>query len=96
MQDDAINAKAPGAQNTGGWSVDYPSLLIKYRDHLDRMTYDKLLAETAVNELVQRNQALIERLEEVTAEKVRQKAEFDEELEKVRAELNATLISREE
>ena len=70
------------------YSVSESSLLIKYRARLDEASYQQLLAEAAVDELMNKNRRLMSELREVQQAKEEQEQQFKAQLEDVSTQLN--------
>lgn len=77
------------------YTVSLHALVAKYRQKIDDEVYQRLLAEAAVDELITKNNRLIAELREVQAAKEEQEAQFNQELNVVRSELEELRSSSE-
>lgn len=77
------------------YTVSLHAIVAKYRQKIDEEVYQRLLAEAAVDELIAKNNRLIAELKEVQAAKEEQEAQFKEELEGVRSQLEELQSSSE-
>lgn len=78
------------------YRVSESSLIRKYRSDLEESTFKRLLAEAAVDDLIERNHRLTAELRGANEEKEGIRVDFNKQLEEVRAQLNDTLGARDE